>query len=206
MSQSQDKLRTRAAAAELTKQRIIVAMYERLRAAPAAKISIDQVARDAGVARSTIYLVFESRAGLFDALARHVFQRAGFLEIGEAVHHPDAREHLRGSFRASSAAYAAERDILRALYSSAHLDPEAFAGAAGRLEEGRLGGMRYLAKRLDEQGQLRPGLTRRAATDQLFVFTSFDCFDLLHTGRGLSPAKIAEALAAMAERAVCTID
>jgi AcrR family transcriptional regulator len=198
--------RTRAAAAELTKERVVEAMYERLRKAPASKISVDQVARDAGVARSTIYLVFESRAGLFDALAAYLWDRSGFHEIDQAVKEPDAREHLRGSFRVSSKSYGAERDVLRAIFSSAHTDPDAFGGSAQRLEEGRMGGMRYLAKRLDEQGQLRPGLTQREAADQLFVFTSFDSFDLLFTGRGLSAAKAGATLSAMAERAVCTVD
>ncbi|MBM7784713.1 TetR/AcrR family transcriptional regulator [Tenggerimyces flavus] len=205
MSPRKYEQRTRAATAEETRQRVLEAMYERLRAAPAAAVSVDQVARDAGVARSTIYLVFESRAGLFDALAVYVFERSGFRAISDAVHDPDAREHLRGSFRAGSKAYAAERDVLRALYSGAHLDPEAFAGAVQRLEDGRLGGMRYLAKRLQEQGCLRAEVTQREAVDQLFVLTSFDAFDLLHTSRGLSVAKTASTLSDLAERALCVV-
>jgi AcrR family transcriptional regulator len=200
MSPRKYEQRARAAAAEDTRRRIIEAMYERLRQSPATAVSIDQVARDAGVARSTVYLVFDSRAGVFDALAEFVLRRSGFAEINEAVHHPDAREHLRGSLRAGARVYTADRDVIRALYSRAAVDPEAFAGAVHRLEEGRLGGMRYLARRLDEQDALRSGLTRKEAVDFLWVLTSFDTLDLLYTGRGLSAAKAGDRLVEMADR------
>jgi hypothetical protein len=60
-----------------------------------------------------------------------------------------------------------------------------------------------LARRLADQDQLRPGLDPEAAADALWLLTSFDAFDLLHTGRRLSTRRVAETLTAMAERAVC---
>jgi len=195
--------RARAASAEETRRRILDAVYERLRDAPAESVRVDAVAQMAGVARSTIYLIFGSRAGLFDAFGRYVYERAGFDRIVEAVKHPDAREHLRGSLRAASEVYAAERDVARALYSMGLLDPDAMAGAAQRLENSRAGGMEYLARRLADQGALRPDVTEAEATDILWVIASFDSFDLLYTGRGLSPPKVAEHLITMAERSLC---
>jgi AcrR family transcriptional regulator len=202
MSPRKYEQRARAVTAEQTRERILAAMYDRLRKDPATAISVDQVARDAGVARSTIYLVFESRAGLFDALAKHVFERSGFTAISASVHDPDAREHLVGSLRTGARSYAAERDVMRAFFSAAQLDPDAFGGAVGRLEEGRLGGMRYLARRLREQDLLRPGLSHPETVDLLFVLTSFGTFDLLYTGRRLSVAKVAERLITLAERTI----
>ncbi|HZO70304.1 MAG TPA: TetR/AcrR family transcriptional regulator [Kribbellaceae bacterium] len=203
MSTRKYEQRARAVAADETRRRILEAMYERLRKAPATAVSVDQVARDAGVARSTVYLVFESRAGLFDALASFVLERSGFGAINEAVRDPDAREHLRGALRAGARMYAADLDVIRALHYSAKVDPDAVAGAVQRLEEGRAGGMRYLAKRLHEQGLLRPDVSQKEAADVLWVLTSLDSFDLLHTGRGLSTGKAAERLIQMAERALC---
>lgn len=202
MSPRKYEQRNRAVTAEETRRRILDAMYERLRAEPAAAVSVDQVAKDAGVARSTVYLVFESRAGLFDALAAYVLERSGFGQINEAVRHADAREHLRGALRAGARMYAADLDVMRALASSGKSDPEAVAGAVHRLEEGRMGGMKYLARRLHEQGQLRPDVTQREAIDVLWVLTSLDTFDLLHTGRGLSAAKAGDRLVEMAERSL----
>jgi AcrR family transcriptional regulator len=202
MSPRKYEQRARAVAADETRRRILEAMYERLRKSPATAVSIDQVARDAGVARSTVYLVFESRAGLFDALAKYVLERSGFGAINEAVRHPDAREHLRGALRAGARMYAADLEVIRALHATARVDPDVDAGAVQRLEEGRAGGMRYLARRLHEQGLLRPDVSQKEAADMLWVLTSLESFDLLHTGRGLSPAKAADRLVEMAERAV----
>ena len=66
----------RAESAADTRRRIIDAVIDRLRKAPAERISVDAVARKAGVARSTVYLIFGSRAGLFDAVALEVYDRA----------------------------------------------------------------------------------------------------------------------------------
>ena len=88
--------RLRARSADDTRRRILDAVYERLRDAPSQTVSVDRVARMAGVARSTVYLVFGSRAGLFDALGRDLMERSGYAGLIQAVGHPDAREHMRG--------------------------------------------------------------------------------------------------------------
>jgi hypothetical protein len=63
--------------------------------------------------------------------------------------------------------------------------------------------MEYLARRLADQGALRPDVTEAEATDILWVIASFDSFDLLYTGRGLAPTEVADHLIAMAERSLC---
>jgi hypothetical protein len=116
-----------------------------------------------------------------------------------AVQEPDALDHLRGTLTASVEMYAAERDLARALFATARLDPDALAGAGQRLERERAGGIEYLAQRLHDQGRLRPGVTVGEATDILWVLASFDVFDLLHTDRGLPAAQVTERLLTMAE-------
>jgi len=64
----------RAEAAEETRRRILDALYARLRERPAEPTSVEEIARAARVSRSTIYLIFGSRAGLFDALAAELFR------------------------------------------------------------------------------------------------------------------------------------
>jgi hypothetical protein len=85
----------------------------------------------------------------------------------------------------------------------AHLDADAVGGAVDRMEEGRAIGARYGAERLADQDLLRPDVTVEHATSLLWVLTSFDAFDLLYTGRGLSADSAAEILISAAERAVC---
>jgi AcrR family transcriptional regulator len=194
--------RRRAEAAERTRQRIIDAVVKRLREAPAEPVSIEQIAAMAGVARSTVYAIFGSRAGLFDAVGLDSAERAGYAKLLEATRHPDAREHLRGGIRASCEMYAGYRDVRRALFSMAQLDEEAVGGSVRRIEEERTAGMKRLARRLSEQGYLRKGVTRAEAENILWVLTSFESFDLLYTDRGLSPGAAADLLIATAERAL----
>jgi AcrR family transcriptional regulator len=192
--------RLRAESAEATRRRILDAVGQRLREAPTEPVSLDQVARLARVARSTIYLVFGSRAGLFDAFAEDLWQRTGLADLTSAVAHPDAREHLRGGLRASAQMYAAERDVYRVLFSMAALEPDSVGGVIAGKEENRRGGMLHLARRLDEEGLLRDDVTVDEAAHVLWVLASFDAFDLLYTGRKLPLDDVVALLVTSAER------
>jgi AcrR family transcriptional regulator len=195
--------RLRAETAEETRRRILDAVYQRLREAPTQHVSVEQIARMARVARSTVYLIFGSRAGLFDAIVDDLLQRGEFDRVITAVAHPDAREHLRQGVRAGAEVFAVDRDVNRVLFSMAMIDPESAGGAMQRMEERRSGGMAYLARRLAEQNVLRPDVTEADAAHILYLITSFDAFDLFYTGRGLSVAEVARLLVDMADRAVC---
>jgi AcrR family transcriptional regulator len=197
------KQRRRAEAAEETRRRILDAVYEQLRAAPAEQISVDRVAQAAEVARSTVYVAFGSRAGLLDALGEDLLQRAGFERMLRQSRQPDARESVRAGIHELAAMYAAERDVIRALVSIERLNTDAFSGAIARLEERRARAMTDLANRLADQDQLRPGLDPEDAANALWLLTSFDAFDLLHAGRQLAIQRVADTLTAMAEHAVC---
>lgn len=192
----------RAAAAEETRQRILGAMRDRLRAAPSEALSIERVAQEAGVARSTVYLVFGSKAGLFEALGQDLLERTGFQRIVDAVALPDARDAVRESLRAAASVYAAERDVSRTIYSMWSLEPEAVRRAFEVVERGRAEGQGWLARRLAEEGHLHPDVTVEQAADILWVITSFETFDQLYTGRGLSEKETAARLVMMAERSL----
>ena len=196
--------RLRADAAEQTRQSILDAVYEQLRREPSKPVSLEQVARMANVARSTVYLIFGSRAGLFDALSTDLWwHRAGFQQVVDAVAHPDARAHLREGISAGVRVFAAHRDVFRALFSMAQLDADAVGGAIARIEENRAGGMAHLARRLAEQEVLRPDVTADQATDLLWLLASFDSFDQLYTARKLAADDVARVLITTAERALC---
>ena len=202
MSKRPYEQRLRADAAQATRRRILDALYERLREAPSDPVSLDEIARRARVARSTVYLAFGSRAGLFDALTTELLEGAGFARILEAVRNPDAREHLRGGLEGGVEMYSAQRDVMRVLASMAHLDPEGVGQAVGRVERDRAAGMKRLAGKLAEQGLLRPDVTAEHAENVIWLLASFDAFDLLAAGRGLPPDQIAELLVTTAERAL----
>jgi AcrR family transcriptional regulator len=194
--------RLRAESADETRRRILDAVDQRLREAPTEPVSLDQVAALARVARSTIYLVFGSRAGMFDAFAEDLRVRTGVGALTEAVAAPDVREHLRGGIAAANKMYAADRDIYRVLFSMAQLDPDSVGGAVRKMDQERRGGMAHLARRLDAAGLLRPDVSVADATNVLWMLCSFENFDLLHTGRRLSVNATTELLVTTAERAL----
>jgi AcrR family transcriptional regulator len=195
--------KARAESAAETRLQIIDAVIDRLRKAPAERISVDAVARKAGVARSTVYLIFGSRAGLFDAVALEVYDRAGYPRLLEAVRVPDPRETLRGGITAGVRIFAAYRDVFRALYSMEELEKEATGGAISRIEGNRGDGMMRLARRLSRHRQLRPGVKIAEAANVLWIAASFEAFDLLYTGRDLSADETARILVENTERAIC---
>jgi len=182
--------------------RIIETVFDRLREAPAEPVAIDRIAKAAGVARSTVYAIFGSRSGLFDAVGRELAARSGYERLVDAKHQPDARDHLRAGIRAYGEMIAANREIYRALRSMAQLDEEAVGGVVSRMDDERANGMSRLALRLADQGALRKDLSRRDAEHILWVLTSFESFDSLFTGRGLSVDRTVEILVDTAERAL----
>jgi len=204
MARGRYQQRQRAEDAARTRRRIIDAVVERLRVAPTEPVAVETIAATAGVARSTVYAVFGSRAGLFDAVGAQLHERAGYARLVEASHQDDARTALRDGLRAASTMLAADRDIWRALRAMAQLDHEAVGGSVQRWEDERAAGMRRIAHQLHAQDRLRPGVSAEEATDVLWVITSFESFDLLYTGRGLPLETVIERLTETAERALMT--
>jgi AcrR family transcriptional regulator len=194
--------RARAEAAAQTRRRVLDAVYAQLRAAPAEPVSVDAVARAAGVARSTVYVIFGSRAGLFDAFAGDLLESGGFQRVIDAVADPDPRVHLRDGITGGVHMFAAHRDVFRALVSTSAVAPDAAGGAMRRSDENRARGMIRLGRRLARAGLLRDGLTAKKAADRLWLLTSFDAFDLLYGARDLAADDVARVLVDMAERSI----
>ena len=190
-----------AESAEDKRRRIVRAARELLLRMPLPEITLDAVAKEAGAARSTVYVAFGNRGGLFEAVAQQLLVDVGFDRLVAAVAHEDPLEALRGSFAEAARLYAADRPVARALWSWGELEPDA-AGAIGVLEHGRWEGMVHLARRLRDAGHLRADRTVTEAAEALWVLTSFDAFDQLFTGRDLTPAAVAERLTMMAESAL----
>ena len=137
MSKRRYRQQVRAEAAEETRQRVLDALYELLRDQPAEPVSVEEIAQHARVSRSTVYLAFGSRSGLFDALTERLLLGPGNERIEEAVRHPDARETLRGGLEGGVGMYAAHHDVLRVLYAAGKLDPDGAGRAIARSERRR---------------------------------------------------------------------
>jgi AcrR family transcriptional regulator len=192
----------RAESADATRARILEAARATLERGPLGAMRVEEVAREAGVARSTVYLLFGSRAGLFDALGRYLRDQAGFEALVAASRLPDALDNLRSSQRAAVAMYARLPALARALFTLAAIDPDGVAAVAA-IEDGRRPGLGHLARALSAQGYLRADVTTEEATDLLTVISSFQAFDELFSGSALPADVVGDRLIALAERAVC---
>ena len=166
---------------------------ELLAQSPLENVGLPQIAARAEVARSTIYTIFGSREGVMVAVAEDLLERGGFARIGQALRDPDVVRGFEQSIAVAMELYSRERAVGRALLSLAAVDRDA-SSAAARLNFGRREGMQRIAERMRAQGVLRDDVTVDEAADVLWVITSFETFDQLHRGRGLSADQVGKRL------------
>lgn len=193
----------RAENAEQTRRRILDAVARRLREAPSEPPSLDRVAKLAEVSRTTIYADFGSRAGLFDAFVRDLWERTGLGELSAAVTDAEPRAHLRAAIAAASRMKSRDLEIYRVLHAMDRLDPASAGDAVRHMEEDRRAGVEHLAQRLADGGVLRDDVSAAWAADVLWALTGFDAIDHLLTGRGLDIDAAIERITTTAERALC---
>ena len=192
----------RAETALETRQRILEVTREGFARLPIENAGLEEVAKRARVARSTIYKIFGTRQGLMIALAEDLLRRVGFDQLGRAFRNPDPLAALETSLRESARLYSEEHAVARAIVTLAAIDADV-AYAAARFEYGRKEGMAELARRLNAAGQLRDDVTEAEAADVLWVVTSLATFSQLYQDRGLSVSDTADRLIMMATRTLC---
>lgn len=176
--------RQRHESGEETRAKILRAARS-LIAAPGgfSQFSIDAVARNAGVARMTVYYQFGSRRGLFEALFDNLAANAGFGSLagfGAAVTSDEALEaflHFFCNF------WSGEQLVLRRLRGLATLDPELGEALAERDDRRKLGVTMLVNRIRGEQ----PSNEQRVAA--LLAVTSFETFDALSRGRTVAEAE-----------------
>jgi AcrR family transcriptional regulator len=191
--------KARAEAAAETRRRIIDVTREQLARAPLENVGLPEIAAAAGVARSTVYTIFGSREGLMIAVAEDLLDRGGFARIGMALRGPDVVQAFETSIDVAMEMYSQEHAVSQALLSLSAVDRDA-SSAAARLNFGRRGGMQKLADRMRDQGVLRDDVTVDEAADILWIITSFETFEQLYRGRGLTPKQVGERLMAITRR------
>ena len=194
----------RAESAAETRRRIMHAARECLKQAPLRNLSLDEVARRAGVSRSTLHLIYRSRADFFVAMARDVFEVNGIAEVERAFGLPDGLDAFEQGLRAIMRFYANDFPLHRAFNSLAALDQDA-ASAFGALKDMRTEHCAMLRDRLRGGGYLPERITDQEAMDIIWVITSFETFSALHLRRSIPAEDVSDLLLAMAERslAIC---
>jgi AcrR family transcriptional regulator len=193
--------RARAAAARQTRHQVLEAARAALLAEGRLELSVGDIAAAAGVARSTVYAAFGSRAGLLSALADETLHRAGLDAVIAEYRQPDAVTALERSLAASCRMYAADYRVFARLLTLARIDPDAAAPIASSQAD-RAAGMADLARRLEAQRRLRAGVTPERAADVLWLLSGFWTFDELFVGRGLAADACTDVLLEIARSTV----
>jgi AcrR family transcriptional regulator len=138
--------------------------------------TVDAVARQADVARATVYYQFGSKAGLLEALCDYLAELGGMSGLAEAFTEPDPRQALRRFVACFGQFWAADRSAMRRLRALALLDPDVGAVITAR-DQRRHQGLTVLAGRL--AGTSLTAAEADRAVRVLVTLTSFETFDTL---------------------------
>ncbi len=179
MSPRPYRLGQRQSATEQTRARIISATRELLMTSDGfSSFSIDQVARQADVARMTVYHQFGSKSGLLEALCDSLAASGGMEDIATAFRQPEPLDVLNQYLLVFSRFWDADRLVTRRLRALAALDPD-FEQVIPARDERRRRGVHVIAQRLVEQQILSPATPLDEIVDVLFTLSSFETFDTL---------------------------
>lgn len=189
MSPRPYRLGRRQAETDQTRTKILEAALELLAGSSGfATFTIDAVARQAGVARMTVYYQFESKQGLLEALLDFLALRGGIEKIATAFQRPDAYDAFMAFVALFGHFWTLDRLVMRRLNALAALDPEIDQAHTSRKER-RREGLRILVQRLSRQYGKPSVEMAGPMVDLLFTLTSFESFDML-AGPSKTPEEV----------------
>ncbi|HWG43774.1 MAG TPA: TetR/AcrR family transcriptional regulator [Gemmataceae bacterium] len=184
------RLHQRKAAAEETRTRILTAVRELLMVRGGfTGFTIDAVARQAGVARMTVYYQFGSKVGLLEALCDFLAVRGGIEQLGGVFEKAEALDALAEFIALFARFWDSDRLVIRRLGCLSALDPELEEVLRGRAERRRQGARAIVGRLIEEHGRPLPEAFHEAV-DLVYTLTSFETFDTL-AGATRSPVEVA---------------
>lgn len=182
MSRRAYRLGKRQITADLTRTRILDAARALLAdTAPLTSFSIEGVAKQAGVARMTVYHQFGNRLGLLEALFDSLAVGGLASSLRVAFEQPEPRDALDAFVQAFCSFWAADRRAIRRLRALGPLDDEVGRGVRVR-DERRREAARLLLKRIAIRARRPWSPAWDDAVDVLHTLTSFETFDALAAG------------------------
>jgi AcrR family transcriptional regulator len=179
MSPRPYRLGQRQATTEQTRARIINAARELLAESSGfSGFSIDAVARQADVARMTIYHQFGSKIGLLEALSDSLAAHGGMEHLADAFRRPEPLDALDEYITVFGRFWSADRLVMRRLRALAALDPD-FEHVIRTRDEWRRQGLRVIVQRFAEKHGRPAPEALDEAINVLFTLIGFECFDTL---------------------------
>jgi AcrR family transcriptional regulator len=179
MSPRPYRLGQRQAVTEKTRTRILIAARELLLASDGfSGFSIDAVARQADVARMTVYNQFGSKIGLLEALSDSLAAHGGMEQLARVFRQPGPLDALDEYIMVFGHFWQSDRLVTRRLRSLAALDPD-FEQVILSRDERRRHGLRVICQRLVEKYGRPTAEVFDKTVKVLYTLISFECFDIL---------------------------
>lgn len=176
MSPRPYQLGQRQAITEQTRTRILTAARELLMANDG--FSIEAVARQADVARMTVYNQFGSKIGLLEALCDFLAIYGGMEQLASAFHRSEPVDALDEFITVFGRFWQSDRLVTRRLRGLAALDPD-FEQVIQARDERRRHGLRVICQRLVEKYGRPTSEVFDETVNVLYTLISFECFDIL---------------------------
>ena len=173
----------RRLAVEETRERILDAA-RRLIVAPGGfdQFTMEAVAREAGVARMTVYNQFSSKPRLLEAMFEFIRARGRHDELAEVWKLAEPLDMLADFVARIAHIWGGERVLFQRLYALAALDPD-FARVLRPRMERRRSALADLVTSLNARYGTPPLEMRTELANLLYSIVSFDTFDALaHDG------------------------
>ncbi|GCE09772.1 TetR/AcrR family transcriptional regulator [Dictyobacter aurantiacus] len=191
MSPRPYRLGQRQAATEQTRIRIIHACRELLMTKDGfTHFSMEMVAKQADVARMTVYHQFGSKTGLLEALCDSLAVNGGMEQMANVFCQSEPIEALKQYIIIFGRFWSADRLVTRRLRALADLDPE-FEQVIRQRDERRRTGVRTLLARICEEYEQPSAETLENAGNVLCTLIGFETFDSL-AGPERSPEDVTD--------------
>src|SRR5919206_3463916 len=180
----------RRAQADATRRDILAAAQRLFERQGYSATTMAAIAAEAGVALKTVYLAFETKAGVLQGAwntrlrgeddHRPVDEQAWYREV---VEEPDPDRRLLLNARNSAAGKRRVGAIAEVIREAAGVDAE-IGALWGRIQTEYRANQRAIVEQLAERGELRPGLDPERAADILWTINHPNTWQLLVAERG----------------------
>lgn len=177
--------------AQITKSRILDAASRLFVKSGYSSVTVEDIAREAGVAHQTVYAVFRTKLAVAQTIIWSSFQTEGIDELmAQARESGDLEVHIRTGAQITRRLNVRFAAIVRFMRESG--DPALLA------EYQKIEGLRFdqiraqMSSLLKTSGRLRPGISPADAVSSIWAMTGTDLYNQLVSGRRWTPARYEE--------------
>jgi AcrR family transcriptional regulator len=178
-----------------TRRRIVEAAQQLLKSDGYGGMTIEEIARRAGVSAQTVYAIFKSKTGILIALFdQSMFGPDHDEVVRQTLSASDPETRLRSAASVARQLRGAQGAAFELMRGAGVVAPE-LAKLEQQCEHLRYAGEKGVITFLRDSGRLRPGLTDKTARDIFWMLTGGDVYRMLVRERGWSPQKYEDWLA-----------